>query len=148
MLLRSGGRHTIVCAMASSAAAKSVTLDALYDEIESLLKRYSPPFTARTGAVKGKRDYNLMTTKAITLEGRKREGLYFASVIGQKDFVGFYFMPIYMAPEMGETLSPALMKLLQGKSCFQVKVMTPELRKGMKDALERGMKWYLENGWL
>lgn len=134
--------------MASSAAAKSVTLDALYDEIESLLKRYSPPFTVRTGTVKGKRDYNLVTIKEVTIEGRKREGLYFASVIGQKDFVGFYFMPLYMAPEMAETLSPALMKLLRGKSCFQVKVMTAELRKGMKDALERGMKCYQENGWV
>jgi len=45
-------------------------------------------------------------------------------------------------------LSPALLKLLQGKTCFHVKAMNEELKKDIEAALVLGIQAYRERGWL
>ena len=47
--------------------------------------------------------------------------LFFGSVKTQKNYVSFYLMPVYMVPELLETISPELKKHMQGKSCFNFK---------------------------
>jgi hypothetical protein len=134
--------------MAISAPVSSAALAGVYDEIESILKRYSPPLAIREGTKKGKRDFHLVTTKEVRIAGRMKDSLQFASLIEQQHFIGFYFMPIYLNPELHERLSPALLRALKGKYCFHLKSITPELRKGMEEALEIGLQYYRKNGWL
>jgi hypothetical protein len=40
------------------------------------------------------------------------------------------------------------MKLLKGKSCFYVKVLTPELRRDIQTALRAGAQSYKKLGWV
>jgi hypothetical protein len=87
---------------------------AIFEALRAELERYSPPLTARTGSVKGKDDYHLWSEREVVIEGRKRDEVFFAGVIAQKGYVGFYYMPVYAEPEQKELFEPELLALLKG----------------------------------
>ena len=95
-------------------------VDAIFDRLETSLRRYVPPFVARTGGVRGKRDCQLWSEKPVEIAGRKRDEVYFAGLIVQKGYVGFYFMPVYTHAEQTAVFAPELRALLKGKSCIHV----------------------------
>ena len=114
-----------------------------------MLKRYAPPFTiCPPGKVGKKRTYGLWSQKELEIEGRKRPAVYFASVIEQKDYVGFYCMPIYMNPKLKAKVAPRLLKLLKGKCCFHVKATASELVGDMKALLDLGLDCFKKSGWV
>jgi len=119
----------------------------LYPEVENLLKPFAKNFTVRTGMVRNKRDYNLIVDRPIEVGGRKRDCLYFASVIDQKGYVGFYFTLINNQPAFKKYLSD-LLKVQKGQSCFHIRKLTPELRAEIKSALNMGFDYYKKQGWL
>jgi len=133
--------------MAAPAKATKPNLAAIYDELEHVLSKYSPPFTARDNAVRNKRNYILVSEKEVVVDGRKKPEMWFAGIIEQKGYIGFYYMPIYCVPKMAKPASN-LMKLLKGKSCFYVKQLTPELRKEIDAALKGGLAAYKKLGWV
>ena len=122
-------------------------LDAIFDRLETSLRRYVPPFVARTGTVKGKRDLHLWLEKDVVVADRKRSEVFFAGLIVQKGYVGFYFMPVYAEPERTSLFAPELLALLKGKSCFHVKRLDDALLAQVEDALKRGLELYRERGW-
>jgi len=127
---------------AKAAAAKSGSLSHVYDHIEKLLKRYSPPFAVGPGGKVGsKRHYDLISRKGSGGDGKPE--LWFASVIEQKDYIGFYFMA--PAP-VRDRIAPCLLKLLKGKSCFHIKAVDAELLAEMKAALDLGLAHYKREG--
>jgi hypothetical protein len=131
--------------------AKDVKLDTVFDELQQLLSALVPPFTATGGGVRDKRDYHLTAPAPVVIPGAyggKPTSIAVASLILQKGYVGFYYMPVYMETGLKQKLSPALMQLLKGKSCFYVKTLTPELRAGIQSALILGTKCFRERGWL
>ena len=119
-----------------------------YSEIESLLKPYGKKLIERTGTVKNKRDYHLWCGGPIEFKGRTYPEFSFASVIEQKGYVGLYLMAISCNPAVKKQLSPALLKLLKGKSCFYVKQLTPELKRDISSALEASYDGYRKLGWI
>ena len=70
--------------------------------------------------MKDKDDYLVSSPKEAIRHGRKYPETYFAGVIAQKGYVGFYFMPV-QADEQSRIFSPELLALLKGKSCFHFK---------------------------
>jgi hypothetical protein len=44
-----------------------------------------------------------------------------------KSYVSFHFMPVYFAPELQKSMSAALKARMQGKSCFNFKVVDEQL---------------------
>lgn len=133
--------------MAATAKAPKPNLAIVYDELQAVLERYVPPFTACTNYVKNKRNYILISKKEVVIDGRKKPEMWFCGIIEQKGYIGFYYMPIYCLPKL-TSVSPALMKLLKGKSCFYVKQLTPELRRDMEAALKAGFDAYKKLGWV
>ena len=133
--------------MPATAKAAKPSLASVYDELEAILSKFSPPFTARTNAIRNKRNYVLVSEKEVVIDGRKKPELWFAGVIEQKGYIGFYYMPIYCTPKAAKP-SSALMKLLKGKCCFYIKALTPELRADLKAALRTGVDAYKKSGWL
>jgi hypothetical protein len=91
--------------------------------------------------------YNLISTRPVELLGKTRE-LFFASVMVQKGFVGFYFFPIYTDPAISSELPIELLKCLKGKSCFHIKKNDDQLMGQIEQALETGYKLYQEKGYL
>lgn len=66
---------------AAKTAAQSSALDGVFDELKAILARYAESFTVHDGAVKNKRDYHLKIQKPLVIDGRKRDELWFASLI-------------------------------------------------------------------
>ena len=122
----------------------SASLDPVFDELKAILARHAKLFTVREGAVKNKRDYHLILEKQLVIDGRPRKELWFASIIQQKDSVGFYFTP----PDVKDKLSPELLAHLDGKSCFHFKTLTPALKKDVEAALKLGLEAYRKRKWL
>ncbi len=68
-------------------------------EILSELKEILSGFSNNLRVTRdGKNGYELYTTKSVTVGKKIIEGMYFASVVIQGGFVGFYFFPIYTHP--------------------------------------------------
>jgi hypothetical protein len=117
----------------------------IFLELRALLVQYSPPFQPKNDSEKY---YDLWSFKDLVIEGRKRREVYFAGIIIQKDYVGFYFMPVYAEPEVKLFFKPELLSRLKGKSCFHIKKLTPELREQISDALRQGFEMYQQRGWV
>ncbi len=92
--------------------------------------------------------YTLVSEKPVEIEGRKKDGVYFAGIIVQKGYVGFYFMPVYGNGKPEEIIHPDLLKLLKGKTCFYIKKNEPTVLKQIKEAIEAGYEVYKKNGWV
>jgi len=58
---------------------------------------------------------------------RWKKELWFGGVKIGKSYVSLHVMPVYMFPDLLETLSPELRSRMQGKSCFNFKRIEPAL---------------------
>jgi hypothetical protein len=117
----------------------------IFNDLRTLLSQYAPPFQPKHD---DERYYDLWSFKDLVIEGRKRKEVYFAGIIIQKDYVGFYFMPVYAEPEVKGFFKPELLSRLKGKSCFHIKSLTPELKNQIRDALAQGFEMYKQRGWV
>jgi len=123
--------------------------DAIYDALRELLSAYEPPYIARKGGAKDKRSIELWAEGDYEAFGKRRKEIYFGGLVKQKDYVGFYFMPVYSDPQaMQRIFSERLLKTLKGKSCFHIKQLDDELVTDIKHALAEGFKVYEARGWV
>jgi hypothetical protein len=120
---------------------------AIFDQLLPLLQHFAKHFTVREDATP-KRGYHLWSSKPVVHQGRTYPELYFASLIQQKDYTGFYFFPVYCRPELKDKLDPALLRTLKGKTCFHIKHADPPTLAAIRAALELGLKDYKSNKWL
>jgi len=74
--------------------------------------------------------------------------VYFAGFTIQSNFVGFYFMPVYIDTTLKAVFEPKLLKLMKGKSCFHIKELDYLLEKQIKKALKIGFNLYKKRGWI
>jgi hypothetical protein len=129
---------------------KNPDLVPLFEQIKRLLTPYAAHFTSR-------RDepgyYDLWSEKDLVIEGRRRTEVFFAGLIVQKSYVGFYFMPVYADPgladaERSDVFGPELLATLKGKSCFHIKRLTSGLEAQIEAALRAGYDLYVARGWV
>jgi hypothetical protein len=136
----------------SKKAVTGADLGKVFDELEAILAKHVPPFKATDGMVREKRNYNLTVPAPVVIAPNVYEGkpypVAMASLVLQKGYVGFYYMPVYMEAGLKKQLAPELVKLLKGKSCFYVQGLTPEVREGIKTALEIGVRCFRTRGWV
>jgi hypothetical protein len=92
--------------------------------------------------------YDLWSFKDVEIAGRKRKEVFFASIIIQSSYVGFYYIPIYTETSLKEVFEPELLSLLKGKSCFHIKNLDEKLEDQIKKALEIGFDLYKKRGWV
>lgn len=120
-------------------------LQTVFDQLRSLLVKYQPPFQS-------KRDepgyFDLWSIKELVIDGRKRKEIFFAGIIIQKSYVGFYYMPVYAEPVVKQFFKPELLKLLKGKSCFYIRKVDADLLKQIEDSLAFGFEMYKQRGWV
>ncbi|MDR3681303.1 MAG: hypothetical protein P4L41_15160 [Flavipsychrobacter sp.] len=105
------------------------------------------------GAVKARFDmegkYELVSEKeGIMALGKPRKEMDFSALIVQSGYVGFYFMPIYCSAAIRLQLSPNLLKLLKGKSCFHIKAVDDALLTDIRHALKVGFEGYKKLSWV
>jgi len=62
--------------------------------------------------------------------------------------VSFHLMPLYMNPMLTQTISPALKKRMQGKTCFNFKTRPePEALSELTRLTAAGFKEWAEKRW-
>lgn len=121
-------------------------LKEIFAALRPLLRKYQPPLIPKKD---NDSCLDLWSIKNVVIESRKKKEVYFAAIIIQKSYVGFYFMPVYADAEgMKKVFAPELLALMKGKSCFHIKKMTPELLGQIESALEAGFALYKERGWV
>lgn len=125
--------------MAKKVDVKSDNKAEIFQQIRSVMVNFSPPLTIIKDTEKG---FEMVSNKSMVFMGKKRDNMYFGSILIQGGFVGFYLMPIYAHPDLIQKLGPDLKKLLKGKSCFHVKKIKQDLLKQIKEAMEMGIECY------
>lgn len=71
-----------------------------------------------------------------------RKNLFFGAVQIKKSYVSYHLMPVYVFPELLESISPTLRKRMQGKSCFNFKTVDEELFEELEKLTESGFHRY------
>ena len=89
---------------------------------------------------------DLVVTKdgpgGVTIEVPGLEGKPWGYVAGTrvgKSYVSYYLMPVYASPELGDSVSPALAKRKQGKSCFNFTKVDEGLFAELEELTARGI---------
>jgi hypothetical protein len=77
-----------------------------------------------------------------------KKELFLGAVLIKKNYVSFYWMPVYMIPKLLDGLSPQLKKHMQGKSCFNFKMLDEPLFEELAGLLERSLKYIRDEGLL
>jgi hypothetical protein len=103
------------------------------ERLQAIFRRYE------TGAMKGTPDsrnqYALIGPPTEATRGRE---CWFGAVRIGKSYVSYHLLPVYVYPELVESLSPELKKRMQGKACFNFKVVDEKLFKELEELTRRG----------
>jgi hypothetical protein len=78
----------------------------------------------------------------VTLEVPGLEGKPWGYVAGTrvgKRYVSFYLMPVYASAELSDSVSPALAKRRQGKSCFNFTTLDEPLLAELEGLAAKGI---------
>jgi len=93
-------------------------------------------------------EYTLVTRCPSPFPQHKGHPMYFGSVRLGKAYVSFHLMPLYMNPALTKTISPALKKRMQGKTCFNFKAPPePDTLSELRRLTEAGLKQWQEKKW-
>lgn len=117
----------------------------IFKQLRLVLKKFAKGMEVRKNTAKA---YELYGKKKVTFRGRDCDAIYFATAIIQKNFVGFYFFPIYTHPREFKGIPPELKKCLKGKSCFHVKKNDKKLFGQIRNILTKGRSVYKRAGWI
>lgn len=118
----------------------------IFNAIKILMKPYIKGTLKERGGSNGM--YAIWSEKEVEVNGKLRPEVYFAGLLVQKGYVGFYFMPVYAAPDMKKVFQPELLQCLKGKSCFHIKKDDSVIYTQIKDALKKGYELYKERKWV
>ena len=93
--------------------------------------------------------YSLVGKVPSPYPQHKGQPMWFGSVKLGKAYVSFHLMPLYMNPVLENTVSPALKKRMQGKTCFNFKAAPePELLKELENLTVAALEDWTAKGWL
>jgi hypothetical protein len=127
-------------------AGQPKELLSIFDKLRDMLLPYEKGLMKVHGGSGGQ--ITLINHKPYELMGKMRPELWFAGVIVQKGYVGFYFMPAKTRDEQKELFEPELLKCLKGKSCFHIKKDDPVLLAQIKASLKKGLEMHKKRGWI
>lgn len=113
---------------------------AVFETLRAILKPYAKKMTVTQDTE------NAFYLDAPYSEKWKKE-LYFGSVHIKKNYVSFYFMPVYMHPDLLRGVSPELKKRMQGKSCFNFKTVEKSLFDELSRLVKQGHERFLQENY-
>jgi hypothetical protein len=124
-------------------------LDDIFKKLKTVLEKHSSDLDTfdefLNSKAKIKKDsFHLYGKHEIKIY-KKMQKVFLAGIIKQKNYVGFYFMPIYSDPDKFK-LSEEMKKTLHGKTCFYMK--DTSLFDQVEELLIEGKRLYKERGWI
>jgi hypothetical protein len=120
--------------------------ESVFATLKGVLVPYADRLVVKADTPK---NYALYSRVPSPFPQHKGHGVYFGSVQIGKTYVAFHLMPLYMNDELTATISPALKKRMQGKTCFNFKT-TPEteLTAELKRLTDAGFASFRAKGWV
>ncbi len=109
----------------------------VFEHLKKILKPYASKLSLKMDSA------NTYYLDGPFSEKYKKE-MFFGSAQIKKNYVTFYLMPIYMYPDLLKSISPALKKHMQGKSCFNFKQVEPELFKELGSLTKKGFEKFIK----
>jgi hypothetical protein len=106
-----------------------------FESLKVLLKKYEKNLKVKSD---NKDAFNLYAGYS---EKHKRD-IYFAGVEIKKNYVSFHLMPVYINPELLKDISPDLKKRMQGKSCFNFKLVEQAQIAELAHLTKKGFHFY------
>ncbi len=81
-------------------------------------------------------------------EVRAKDGYrtWFGGVEIKKNYVSAHLIPVYVHPELLDTISPVLRRRMQGKSCFNFKSVEPGLMAELGVLIDAGVARFRADG--
>src|SRR5499426_1392178 len=76
---------------------------------------------------------------SATMTDRVGRPLFCASVQINKNYVSYHLMPVYGNTALRNSLSPALRKRMQGKSCFNFTTVEPDQLEELAAVTKKGI---------
>ena len=110
---------------------------ATFKTLRALLKPYARYFTVVADTPD---TYYLATKTGKTVSGA---AIWFGGVQIRKNYVSFHLMPVYAAPALLKSVSPSLLKRMQGKSCFNFTAIEPAHVKELRALTKKGRDGFI-----
>jgi hypothetical protein len=114
---------------------------AVFEALRKLMCAFEPEL--RASADEPRKYY--LVTKAKSWKGGP---MFFGAVMRFKSYVSYHLMPLYVCPEMAKTVSSALKKRMQGKSCFNFHAPDEALFAELAELTKVGLEKYRAKNWL
>jgi len=109
-----------------------------FNSLKSILKKYENSLRV----IADKNDnYNLNAG----YDDKRKTDIYFGAVQIKKNYVSFHLMPVYINPKLLEGISPELKKRMQGKSCFNFKVVDKAILADLSELTTKSFEFYKKN---
>ena len=106
---------------------------------------FAVPYSTDMVVVIDKPDNYYLNTHHVM---KNKKPMYFGSVKISKNYISFHLMPVYVFPDLLETITPELKKRMQGKSCFNFKTEDTKLFQKLKALTQAGYEKYEDTGYL
>jgi hypothetical protein len=111
-------------------------LDVVHDRLRDILAPYRDELSVTRDGPEG------LVLEVPGLEGKPWG--YVAGTRMGKRYVSFYLMPVYGSSGLANTISPALRKRMQGKSCFNFTTVDERLLAELSDLAAKGIPGFRE----
>jgi len=117
-------------------------------DLEPVFAELASRYRAHTADLVTKQDSPTDLTFVGPHPGPRGREVWVGGVQRRKRYVSVHVMPVYVNPELLDTISPRLRRRMQGKSCFNFTQLDPELFDELEALLERGLLAWREDGLL
>lgn len=119
----------------------------VFEKIKSVLQKQCPPMVISKD---DENNFELIGNKPVPYGSTKKivPGMFFVSIILNKTMVSFHFFPMYLNKEIYEPLVPNMIKLLKGKTCFNIKDDKEINEKELNALLSKGIDVWKKMGYL
>jgi hypothetical protein len=110
-----------------------------FNNVKIMFQKYVPPLSVMMDT---NERYDLYSKKEVELNGRNYKEIYFGSAILKPKYTGFYFMPVYIFPELLKDVPETLKKMQTGKSCFHIKKYDKDIFEAIVELMKAGFEMY------
>lgn len=124
---------------------ESRQVDRAFDELFAQLRDLLSSRRRELNCVRDEPGNLYIETRFIMGNGKP---LFFAAVQTRKRYVSYHLMPVYVQPDLLDSLSPELRARMHGKSCFNFRAITPELLDELGKLTESGYASYRGAGYV
>ena len=118
--------------------SKSDAFPATFTTLRNVLKPFERRFTVIADEP-GR--YYLATKTAKTKSGA---AIWFGGVEIKKNYVSFHLIPVYASPALLKSVSPSLLRRMQGKSCFNFTAVEPAHVKELTTLTKKGFDGFIK----